>query len=432
MTANVVIPADAARTPVADPRPCVLIIGGQAKLVLKARELGLDVVYAQYPKAFGAEHAAHVDLATLIDFGDIDRLLPVAKALHEVRPFQAAISMFELGLLPAAQINEALGLNGETVETTHILLDKARMRQVLAEKGVSPMATAVGRTAQDIHDFITAHGLPLIVKPIRESGSIGVFLISDASEVEDVVAKYQLLARGAWTVGDLFSTDSFGDFLIEEYLDGPEIGVETLSFDGRHVILAVTDKVELGGATGFVELGLSQPSKCPPEGIEATKAVVRDFLDAVGLRNGASHTELRITSRGPRIIESHNRVGGIGINEMTMASTGIDIERYALGARLGVLEPLTKAPDLIGGAAVIMFDAEPGRVVAIDNLEAVRADPACTYLKLNVAVGDVVKPLNWNDDIVGYVVVRGVDADDAIAHGRRLAKTLIVRTAPLP
>ena len=51
----------------------------------------------------------------LLDYGDIDRLLALIRALHEAYPFQAAVSLFELGLLPTARINEALCLGGESV-----------------------------------------------------------------------------------------------------------------------------------------------------------------------------------------------------------------------------------------------------------------------------------------------------------------------------
>src|SRR5262249_20603269 len=283
--------------------------------VRKARELGLDVVHAQFPAEYDRGHWPYVDQALLLDYGDIDRLLPLARALHEAYPFQAAVSLFELGLLPAARINEALGLGGESVDTVELLLDKWRMRQHLAAKGISPVASAVGRSTQDVREFVQAHALPIVVKPIRESGSLAVFCIRDRADVDIVAERFRSLDDGHWAVGDLFRADSFDEFLMEEFLDGPEISVETLSFDGRHVVVAVTDKEEFGG-TGFVEIGLSQPSGCSAETLREVTQLVPDFLDAVGLRNGPGHTEVRLTSRGPRIIESHNRTGGYALNEM--------------------------------------------------------------------------------------------------------------------
>lgn len=411
-------------------RPRILIIGGKTKLVRKARELDMDVVHIQYPDSYDSGHWPYVDQALLLDYGDIDRLLPLARALQETYPFHTAMSLFELGLLPAARINEALGLGGESVDTVELLLDKWRMRRHLAAKGISPVASAVGRSSQDIHDFVEEHGLPVIIKPVRESGSVGVFCIRDRTEVQAVADQFRSLDDGHWVAGDLFADDSFDDFLIEEYLEGPEVSVETLSFDGRHVIVAVTDKEGFGGS-GFVEIGLSQPSSCPPETLREVTQLVTDLLDAVGLRNGPSHTEIRLTSRGPRIIESHNRTGGYAVNEMVEAAYGVDMERYALGARFGLLEPLTASPEARGGSALQAITPQPGRVVEVTGADAVRADPAFVDLHLKVKPGDEVPSLTWNEDISGYVVARGATAAEAIANSKRLVATLQVRTEPI-
>lgn len=240
-----VVPTGQRSSAVAAGRPRVLVIGGKLKHVRKARELGLDVVHAQFPDEYDRGHWPYVDQALLLDYGDIDRLLPLAQALHEAYPFQAAVSLFELGLLPTARINEALGLGGESIATVELLLDKWRMRRHLAARGISPVASAVGRSAQDVREFVQAHGLPIIVKPIRESGSLGVFCIRDRADVDVVAERFRSL-DGHRAARDLSCAESFDEFLMEEFLDGPEISVETLTFDGRHVVVAVTDK-ECGG-----------------------------------------------------------------------------------------------------------------------------------------------------------------------------------------
>jgi len=160
-----VLPTGQRSSAAATGRPRVLVIGGKLKHVRKARELGLDVVHAQFPDEYDRGHWPYVDQALLLDYGDIDRLLPLVRALHEAYPFQAAVSLFELGLLPTARINEALGLGGESVATVELVLDKWRMRRHLAARGNSPVASAVGRSAEDVRECVQAHGLPITRGP---------------------------------------------------------------------------------------------------------------------------------------------------------------------------------------------------------------------------------------------------------------------------
>jgi biotin carboxylase len=397
--------------------------------VRKARELGLDVVYVQYPYRYGSDHWPHVEQALLLDYADIDQLLPLVRTLHEASPFQAVLTLSDFGLLPAAQLNEAFGLGGETVETVELLLDKSRMRTHLAAKGIGPVASAVGRSTEDVREFVQAHGLPIIVKPTREGGSLAVFHVRDQADADTVADRYLALADEEWNPGDLSFADTFDQFLMEEFLDGPEVSVETLSFGGRHVVVAVTDK-ELGG-TAFAEVGMSTPSRQPAETLREATQLVTDLLDAVGLRNGPAHTEVKLTSRGPRIVESHNRIGGGGVNEMAETVYGVDMERYALCAGLGVLEPLTASPEPRGGAAHAAITPEPGRVVEVTGEDVVRADPAFLDLNIKVAPGDVVRPLIWNEDVAGWVIARGATTADAVANGKRLAAAIHVRTEPV-
>ena len=264
-------------------RPRVCSSAARSSSCARPASCGLDVVLAQFPDEYGRGHWPYVEQALLLDYGDLDRLLPLVRAMHEASAFQAAVSLFELGLLPAARINEALGLGGESVATVELLLDKGRMRRHLAARGISPVASAVGRSAQDLREFAEAHGLPVIVKPVRESGSLGVFCVRDAADVDVVAERFRSLDDRQWTAKDLSSAESFDEFLIEEYLDGPEISVETLTFDGRHVVVAVTDK-ETADAS-FDEIGHSQPSGCSAETLLARS---RGWWQSSSTRSGCA------------------------------------------------------------------------------------------------------------------------------------------------
>ncbi|WP_433236118.1 ATP-grasp domain-containing protein [Streptosporangium sp. CA-135522] len=403
-------------------RPTIAVVGGKLKIVRKARELGMDVVYIQHPDQYDRAHWPYVDQALLVDYTDTARLLPLVRSLYQAYPFDDVVSLTELGVRPAAQIDQMLGLGGNSPATVDLLLDKWRMRQHLNALGVSPAAAAVGETEQDLRDFVRAHGLPMIVKPTSEAGSLGVFAVRDVAELDSIPARFRAL-------GARFADELAGDldrFLMEEYLEGLEISVETLSFDGRHVVIAVTDKL-LGGP-GFVEVGHSTPSRQPSPLLHQVEQLVATFLDAVGLRHGPAHTEVMLTGRGPVIIESHNRIGGDRINELTDVAYGVDMDRYALGSRLGMVEPLRRSPRPRAGAAIRFLTPPPGRVVEVTGADTVTADPALVELEISVKPGDEVSPLTWSEDRVGHIMARGETADEAIAHCERLLAAVRIRT----
>lgn len=407
-------------------RPRIAIIGGQPKFVRKAHELGADVLYIQHPDRYDTQHAPHVEVALLVDYTDVERLLTLARALYNAYPFRQVISLWELGLMPAARVADALGIADNPLSTVEILLDKWRMRRHLNSLGISTVAAAVGETEEDLREFIAANGLPVLLKPICEGGSIGVFAIRDESLLASTIEHFGTVAS---RIDRRDLAGPLDRFLMEEFLDGPEISVETLSFDGRHVLVGVTDKV--ASSDRFVETGHSSPSRHPGALLREVELLVMTFLDAVGLRHGPAHTEVKLTSRGPKIVESHNRIGGDRINELTEIAYGVDMDRYALGARLGLIEPLQQSPRPVAGAAIRFLTPSPGRVTAITGVEEIVDDPALVELDISVKPGADVPSLAWNEDRVGHVLARGKTADEAIANCERLMSAIRIHTEPV-
>jgi hypothetical protein len=123
--------------------------------------------------------------------------------------------------------------------------------------------------------------------------------------------------------------------------------VEYLSWKGEHRFLAVTEKFTTG-APLFVETGHLQPPKHMDEKTLARiKALVPQVLDCLGVRYGASHTELKVDSDGTiRLIECGARMGGDCIgSDLVPLSTGVDYVRGVIDVSCGTeptFEPIGK------------------------------------------------------------------------------------------
>lgn len=131
----------------------------------------------------------------------------------------------------------------------------------------------------------------VIVKPADNSGSRGVDLLKN-NDAESL--------KNAFEYSKSFSRT--GESVVEEYIEGSEVSVETMSIDGECHVIQITDKITTG-VPYFVEMGHSQPSmlseKIKGEIAEVAKAANK----ALGISNGPSHTEIKVTKDGPKIEE---------------------------------------------------------------------------------------------------------------------------------
>lgn len=401
----------------------VLIVGGRIENVQKAKEQGYGVVLLQRPELFLAEHAKVVDAALLIDYRDWNVLEPLIITAHQVYSFTRVVTTSEAGVEPAALINDRLGLGGVSHEVTVLLRDKLRMRRHLAAAapGISVAAEELVDRG-DLDRFAAAHGYPFIVKPVDGIASLGLQLVTGEEELDRAWETMCALRGVEHQFASAFPIERF---IMEEYVDGPEFSVEAFTFADRHVIVAITEKLT---SDNFVELGHVVPARLDPGPAAAIEDCVHAFLDAIGLPEGPSHTEVRLSARGPRVIESHNRPGGDRIRDLVEAAYGFDIERYTVAWAGGTLPPLQNRPPLRQAAATRFLGAEPGTVTAIEGLEDAARQPDVLDVALDVAVGDTVRPLRSSWDRIGQVVAVGPDADSALALCEKTGAAVVVRT----
>jgi len=411
----------------AKPTGSLLVVGGRPDTVRKAAELGLDVVLLQHRDHFAPATAALAKAVIIADYTDWDQVRPLVEAAHEAYGFTAAVSLTEPGLEPAGRAVDLLGLRGNPYEVSRLNKDKAAMRRRLAELGGPAaelsVAAADATDADALRAFGRDHGYPFVVKPTNITASLGIHKVCAEAEIPAVWAAVQELTTSPFAWGAFFE---LGPHLVEQWIEGPEFSVEAFSFDGRHVVVAVTEKTT---APGFVELGHTQPARIPA----ADEAVLVDaaitFLDAVGQRHGASHTEIKLGPGGPKVIEGHNRIGGDRIVDLLEAAYGVDFELLTVGAPFGLVEPLADRPPLRQAAATRFLLAPPGEVVAIDGVEAARAEAGVLAVDLTVEVGDTVRAgSNW--DRCGQVLAVGPDADAAAGLCERLVDGITITTRP--
>ncbi|MEU1818472.1 ATP-grasp domain-containing protein [Streptomyces roseifaciens] len=327
----------------------------------------------------------------------------------------AVLTFAESQLATTSALTSALGLPGHSPETTLMLIDKARQRARLAETGVDRVRSIALTSADEWPRVAAEVGLPAIVKPLRGEGSRGVFVVADPEEVERLVAEVFVTADATGTTvvaEELLQgrTDlDFGDYVSVESLCGPQ-GITHL---------AVTGKLPL--APPFRETGYFWPPALPDGLEDEIRTLTGDALRALGVTNGLTHTEVKLTPDGPRIIEVNGRIGG-HIHQLGQESSGVDLARVAALLALG---EQVRLPALRPGRVHFVFiglaPVEPARLVAVHGEDDVRALDGIAGYRGFTRIGEEL-PGGVNTQILYLVWGSGADhAEMAALYDKTLS-----------
>lgn len=377
----------------------VLMIGGYDTQMEVLAALDAEVTLFQKNTMVSALQGKTVRRLYAFDYEDAEETVAVARALHARHPLHAVVSFTEYGLEPAALVREALGIEGNALSAVAATRDKVAMRARLASRGIASARYRECRSMAELEAFFAEVSGPIVVKPAKGTGSQGVASIDGRDEL-----------AGAWARA---SAVSLVPLIAEEYLDGLEVSVETMTVGGIHELLGVTQKWTTG-KPGFVETAHQLPAELPAEQLAEVKRYVLEFLDAIGQTLGPAHTELRLTRDGPRIVESNTRPGGDFIWEMVHRALGVDLVKETLEA-LTTGSPPSREPGT-GAAAVRFFAHESRTLEAVDGVAEAAAMPGVVRVWCTAKPGDILGPLRSSDDRQGYILATGRDSAEALAR----------------
>lgn len=402
-------------------RPRIVVLGsGMASFreyaLRSVASRGDVVLVSKAPASWEAPYCAEHLIA------DLDDADSVFAALDGVAA-DAVLTYDERYVELTSRLVEHYGAIGPSPSAVRAVKDKSRLRAILADAGLGPVGYGVAATEQAAHETVAELGLPVVFKPLALGGSAGVRLVTRADQVPAAFAD----AVGA-RIGALASR--YGGVLIEEYLDGPEISVDCVTYQGVTTVLVVAEK-ETGLHPYFEEIGHVVPATPGLVPDEALRLVV-DAHSAAGLDDLVSHTEVRLTPAGPRIIELNARLGGDLIPYLGLLAHGVDLAGAAADVALGIA-PDTDRKDL--GAAAVRF-CYPDRDLRVDSVRLSR--PMAEYAGLEifepVAGGGAelrLPPRGYLSRLAALVVV-GATPRESLDRAAEYAADLVVDGSTLP
>jgi predicted ATP-grasp superfamily ATP-dependent carboligase len=365
----------------------------------------------------GGSAFAGIAASSNIEFVEAPGLNQIALASElDRRNVDHVISFSDRGVVPAAQLREALGHYGNSVETENAVVNKAATRQRLRLAGLSRVQcrlTGPDRLEKDAAAFRP----PFIVKPASASGSLGVELIRRHEDLPAYLSRYRankILGASAATRRESSFND--GALVIESFIEGSEFSVEGVVVAARAIVLGVTASYT-SGAPFFIGLG----HDFHPHAHSAELSLyVQRVVTALGMTCCPFHIEMMKTDDGYEVIEAHTRFGGGLMMELVAAGTGFlpfaGFIELLLGA--DIPDQMHARPGIFSQHYICTEDA--GTIAALELSTAISSDPRIISYALDYRPGDVVESGILALSRLGYVTFAADDELDARAFRRSI------------
>jgi biotin carboxylase len=348
------------------------------------------------------------DEIIVTETNDIQNLLKQLEHLYEKHPFDGATTLCDYYLKAVAHVAQHFGLVGNDPDVVDTAINKGKMRKKGDELGLPMPGFHVARTLDAALETAQEMGYPLVVKPVDLCGSMHVTSVENPLQLENALKKLAQVTHNAR------KQSRPAVFLLEEFIHGQEVSVETITRSGRTEIIGITDKL-LTGFPHFIEQGHMFPAELAPAQVESISSFVVGAFEKFGVRHGVAHTELKLTDKGLRIVEVNLRRAGNRIDRLIHHVTGVDLNDEIIRMAVGDASSVSSDKPVYHGSAAVemLVPREDGKVAGIRGLDHLEGNPYVTDWEVKVKVGDVVQTATNNNSYMGHVMVYDPKATNA-------------------
>ena len=378
-------------------RKSLLLLGGARQQVVAieaAKRLGYRTVLCDYLPDNPGQFVA--DSFHLASTTDREAVLEVARE----EDVSGALAYASDPAAPtAAFVAEELGLPTNPLWAVEIMSEKHRFRAFLEESGLPcprSVSFAAGETMGEVERRLSRLRLPVVVKPTDSSGSKGVAVLGSLYGAGEAVARATSFSRN-------------GVLIAEEYVEKgfPHVvGGDIFVVDGEVRFWGLMSCLRDDGLGGLVPVGEFLPSSLSDRDLRGVKAVLRELVQALGIRFGELNVEVIVGRDGvPYVLELGARAGGNMIPVQLSDASGVDLAAASVLCAMGEDPgPLDWEPEGEAFATYVLHSGSPG------TFGGIRIDPALARhvyrTVMYVSEGDWVEAFDGADKALGIVFLR--------------------------
>ena len=386
-----------------------------ARLLLFAATTGYQIrVFAEAARRLGVDLTLATDRCHVLDDPWGDRAIAVKfdhvrESVEVLRglAFDGVAAVGDQPAVLAAAAAEVLQVPFHPLNAAQACHDKFQARLRYQEAGLRVPPFFRARMDEDPRTLAARAPYPCVLKPLGLSASRGVIRANTGAELVEAFHRIRKMGES--------------QLQVEGYIEGREFAVEGLVTAGRFQPLAIFDKPDPLEGPFFEETIYVTPSREPAALQHELLDTTSRAVDALGLRHGPVHAELRYNRDGVWILETAARpIGGLCARALRFAP-GMPFEelilRHALGEDVGDARPADAA------SGVMMIPIPKGGIYeSVEGLERARAVAGIQDVIITAKEGQLLLPLPEGSSYLGFLFARGTHpaaAEAALrqAHG---------------
>ncbi len=392
----------------------IIIIGGgilQVPLIQTAKKMNLfTIVFDMDPNAPGAHLC---DEFVCMSTKDVEGCVREAIKLSSIRKIDGVITAGTDASKSVAAIANALHLPGIRYSSAEAATNKVLMRKTLQKHNVPvPKFLAVWNLKEAL-EALDQIGLPAVLKPAENMGARGVIKINRREELQF-----------AYHHSKTYSPT--GELILEEFLDGPELSIDALTWNGKYIITGIADRI-ITGEPYFLEIGHNMPSSLPKDILDSASKVMIQAMKAIGIDYGAGKGDLKITSNGIYIGEIAARLSGGFMSSHTYPyASGVNLYKIAIQIALGMEpDPIEENYEFFVVERGIL--SKPGKIISIEGIENAKKISGVCDVIITKNVGAILKKPTSNIDKIGHVIAKGKTLFEAENSAKKALEMLQIQ-----
>ncbi len=321
-----------------------------------------------------------------------------------------------------ALVAEKLGIPSYVSSSVAKLpMEKGSTRKILQANNLPIPKTYEGACPEDFQEINWEDIIfPVVIKPDEGIGQTGVNKANSKIEAFS-------------SIQEAFEASQNGKVLLQEFIEGSEIGVNGIVINGNFKLLTTSyrnSSRERGGAFG-VAMEKVYPATTDKNKLSKIQEIMNKACEVMEINNAPIYAQIIDNQeRGPCIIEVMPRLGGGEDPRLVHAATGFNLSKATALLSMGKEIDMESLTDKDPQQSVVLrfLKISSGTIQSINGLLEAANLPGIEKVEFFFPEGYKVGELKTSRERAGYILASGNTPEEALKSAERAEKTIKIKT----